>query len=124
MNTRSLAVGTRESALWSLSRPFFVGFTLVAIPYFSCKKSPTTEKDVVDTDLLVPFLVSGVAGFVEALYLTMVCSKLCVVQAANTNSMAGIPLFVLFKGNAAHQRAFHLPKAKTIGPRVLRSYDI
>ncbi len=42
----------------------------------------------------------------------------CVVQAANTNSMAGIPLFVLSKGNAAHQRAFHFSKAKTIGPRV------
>ena len=41
MKTRSLAVGTFWSDLCSLSRPFLVGFTLVAIPYFSCKKSPT-----------------------------------------------------------------------------------
>jgi hypothetical protein len=45
-------------------------------------------------------------------------AKLCVVQAAYTNYMAGILTVCSAKGNAAHQCAFCLSKAKTIGPRV------
>ena len=32
----------------------------------------------------------------------------CMVQAANTNNMAGIPTVCIAKGNAAHQCAFCL----------------
>jgi hypothetical protein len=45
-------------------------------------------------------------------------AKLCMVQAAYTNNMAGFLTVCSAKGNAAHQCAFCLSKAKTIGPRV------
>ncbi len=51
--------------------------------------------------------------------------KLSVVQAANTEVMAGIlRVCVVSKGHAASPRAFYLPYGKDDRSASLRSYDI